>query len=215
MRTIRVTYSKTDRCIFVSHLELLRTFNRALMCSGIPVCCSEGFNPHYLITFALPLPTGCSSVCEYADIKIQDGYEGDAVLSLNKNLPDGIKITGCGDPDTKMQDITAARYEVSFETGSEKDAQAFADKAVSDLMSDSMFIEKLGKSNGRKVVKQIYLTGLVKDLSVSVSGCNAVFELTLPANGPQNINPVKLAMKLIKMSGVTVTDLHIKRTQII
>ena len=36
----------------------------------LPLWYTQGFNPHPKLVFGLPLPIGCESVCEMADIKL-------------------------------------------------------------------------------------------------------------------------------------------------
>ena len=78
---------------YISHLDLLRTFTRSIHRAGLPVRYSQGFNPHQLITFSLPLPIGVTSETEFVDIDFEDTVSGDEIISaLNRNLPPDIKI---------------------------------------------------------------------------------------------------------------------------
>ena len=52
---VRIQFSKGYEVKYVSHLDLMRTFNRMLMRSGLPVSYTQGFNPHIILTFAQPL----------------------------------------------------------------------------------------------------------------------------------------------------------------
>ncbi|MBQ0110113.1 MAG: TIGR03936 family radical SAM-associated protein, partial [Clostridiales bacterium] len=56
MADYRVTFTKTGRLKYISHLDLQRAVTRLLLRSGIPIQWSEGFNPHPRINIALPLP---------------------------------------------------------------------------------------------------------------------------------------------------------------
>jgi len=68
----RLKFSKTGMGKFISHLDLLRTFTRAIHRADLPVKYSQGFNPHQLITFSLPLPIGVTSETEFVDIDFED-----------------------------------------------------------------------------------------------------------------------------------------------
>ena len=70
---------------FISHLDLLRCFERAILRSGLPVEYSQGFNPHQKMTFALPLPVGVTSECEAVDIFFDDGKATDAEITEKLN----------------------------------------------------------------------------------------------------------------------------------
>ncbi len=60
----RLLFSKTGRAKYISHLDLMRTFQRAFFRSGIQIRHTEGFNPHPFVSIALPLSVGYSSQCE-------------------------------------------------------------------------------------------------------------------------------------------------------
>jgi radical SAM family uncharacterized protein/radical SAM-linked protein len=91
---IRVRYSKTGAMIFLSHLELITLFTRAVKRAGIPVKFSQGFHPHPKFSFATALSVGVESFAEYLDIEIEPGYGADSVReSLNRVLPEGIAVT--------------------------------------------------------------------------------------------------------------------------
>ena len=46
MREVRLLFSKTDRCKYISHLDINRCMSRALTRAKIPLWYTEGFNPN-------------------------------------------------------------------------------------------------------------------------------------------------------------------------
>ncbi len=70
MRRTRLLFSKTGRARYISHLDLMRTFQRVFLRAGIRLRHTEGFNPHPYMVFALPLPVGCESDCELLDFDL-------------------------------------------------------------------------------------------------------------------------------------------------
>ena len=72
MRKMRVMYKKTGRAVYISHLDIMRTFQRALKRADIDVKHTEGFNPHPYISIALPLSLGYSGECEFLDMVVLD-----------------------------------------------------------------------------------------------------------------------------------------------
>ena len=90
---IRVKYSKTGAMIFLSHLELLTLFTRAVKRADIPVKYSQGFHPHPKFSFATALSVGVESLAEYLDIEVAPEFDADSLReSLNRSLPDGIAV---------------------------------------------------------------------------------------------------------------------------
>ena len=49
----RLLFSKTGRAKYISHLDLMRTFQRAFARAGIQIKHTEGFNPHPFVSIAL------------------------------------------------------------------------------------------------------------------------------------------------------------------
>lgn len=60
----RLAFSKADTAKFISHLDLMRTFQRSFLRAGIAIKHTEGFNPHAFVSIPLPLSVGFSSGCE-------------------------------------------------------------------------------------------------------------------------------------------------------
>ena len=90
---LRLRFSKTDTLRFIGHLDFLRVFMQTIRRSGLPVAYSQGFNPHQIISFALPLSLGMESVHDYADITLTEEIPYDEICSsINAVAPRGLKI---------------------------------------------------------------------------------------------------------------------------
>ncbi|MDR1065692.1 MAG: TIGR03936 family radical SAM-associated protein [Oscillospiraceae bacterium] len=85
--------SKLGAAKYISHLDFMRTARRAFIRAGIPLRYSEGFNPHPLMSFALPLSVGQESVCELLDFELAGEMPPDALKRLAAALPEGITAT--------------------------------------------------------------------------------------------------------------------------
>jgi len=90
---IRIRFSKTGSMRFLSHLEMLNLFSRAVKRAGVPIRFSSGFHPHPKFSFATALSVGVESVAEYFDMEIASGYGAQRVREqLNSVLPEGMEI---------------------------------------------------------------------------------------------------------------------------
>jgi radical SAM-linked protein len=72
-------------------------WERALRRSRLPVALSQGFNPHPLLSFGLALPTGCESLGEYLDARLEESRPGEVGLPglpalLTELLPEGLAV---------------------------------------------------------------------------------------------------------------------------
>ena len=92
MHKYRLRFKKTGRSVYISHLDLMRTMQRAFLRAALPIKYSEGFNPHALISILLPLPLGMESVCELMDFRLaQELPCGEICQRLSAALPEGIR----------------------------------------------------------------------------------------------------------------------------
>ena len=55
MIAYRIKFEKGDDVKFISHLDVMRYFQRAIKRAELPIGYSQGFNPHQLMSFASPL----------------------------------------------------------------------------------------------------------------------------------------------------------------
>ena len=79
---------------FISHLDLMRLFHRALRRAGLPVTITKGFSPRIKMSIMKALKLGVESASEealfYMDEKVAPG---EFLARINAKLPDGVKIT--------------------------------------------------------------------------------------------------------------------------
>ena len=90
---IRAIFSKTGNMAFVSHLDLMRLFQRAARRAKAPVAVTKGFSPHLKISITKALKLGVESEAEEA-VFFMDERVGPQKFAeaLNEKLPDGVRI---------------------------------------------------------------------------------------------------------------------------
>lgn len=72
MPKYRIEYAKKGFARFLSHLELLRTFNRALRRSSLPLNFTRGFRPRPKVSYGPPLAVGIAGLHEYLDFELTE-----------------------------------------------------------------------------------------------------------------------------------------------
>ena len=93
MDKLRLRFEKTGRAVYISHLDLMATMQRAFARAGLELKYSEGFNPHPLISILLPLSVGTASRCELMDFRLREDAELSALPArLTAVLPEGIRV---------------------------------------------------------------------------------------------------------------------------
>lgn len=110
-------FSKQDRLKYISHLDMMRTFQRALRRAELPVAFTQGFSPHPKMAFASALSVGLTSEGEYLDIVMDKDIDTEEFgITLNSALPSGLKIMQSARIDPKhpslMSLIERAAYRI-------------------------------------------------------------------------------------------------------
>lgn len=145
---LRATFKKGETLRFTGHLDILRTFVRGLRRAEIPVKYSEGFNPHAVLTFALPLGVGTTSECEIVDIAVTEQIPvEDFISKVNANMPkDAIEILKAEYTDEKMPEIVKAEYMITYENATPIDTSLLGKAFSSPIM-----VEKKSKRQMNEV----------------------------------------------------------------
>ncbi len=83
-----ISFEKGELVRHIGHLDLMRSMQRALRRSGLPIKYSKGFNPHIVMSFASPLSVGIWGKHELMDVSLEEEIPAGLFLTeLNKNLP--------------------------------------------------------------------------------------------------------------------------------
>ena len=107
----RAVFSKTGRAKYISHLDLMRAFQRVFKRAPLPIWHTQGFNPHVYIMFPLALPLGTDSRVEIMDFALtEDIPYGEVLERMNAQTPVGLEIVSVSKPEHKHTDITSAEY---------------------------------------------------------------------------------------------------------
>jgi radical SAM-linked protein len=114
---LRVTFTRGDDMKYVTHLDMMRFWERALRRAAIPVTYSEGFSPHPQIALAAPLAVGVTSDCELMDVFLDERMTPRAFIdALAQQVPPAITITHAREAGMALPslqaDVRAAEYEV-------------------------------------------------------------------------------------------------------
>lgn len=187
MREVRLVFSKTDRCKYISHLDINRCISRALSRAQIPLWYTEGFNPHPYMSFSLPLSLGVESLCESVDLRITGDITDEEIKNrLNAVLPTGIKIQRVYEDFRDCSEIAFSDYVYKIEF---KDNETALSKIKEVLSSDCIMVLKKGKQGRRKILKETDIKPYIDRYSLSVRDGAVVLNIRLAAGPDKNLNP--------------------------
>lgn len=163
MDKLRLRFTKTGRAVYISHLDLMHTMQRAFFRAGCELKYSEGFNPHPQISIALPLSVGTASLCEIMDFKLNGETDlTELPARLTAVMPEGISVLEAYEQRRKNAEIKWLQVEGLFEYD-ERDAAAMAAALERFFSQGQIVIEKrtkrgMGETDIRPAIKSIAFT---------------------------------------------------------
>lgn len=137
---LRVTFGRGEPLRFVSHLDLMRFWERAMRRAGIAVDYSEGFSPHPRIALGAPLPVGTTGAAELMDVVLSESLPPEEfVTRVRPQLPDGVTISDAREVPLNLaslqSQLRAADYRVTLTEGASAEQATAAVARFLDLES--------------------------------------------------------------------------------
>lgn len=113
----RLLFEKTGNAIWISHLDLMRLFQRAFKRAGLLLTHTQGFNPRPSVSIAMPMSVGVESVCELLDFDLDgESVTCDEILfRLNKALVEGVRVLRVYENGKKIRDLACLHCQVILE----------------------------------------------------------------------------------------------------
>lgn len=183
----RLLFSKTGRAKYISHLDLMRTFQRAFARAHIQIKHTEGFHPHPFVSIALPLSVGYSSQCEILEFGLVGGVTAEELPArLTAAMPEGIQIHQCYPAQSKLKDLSYLNYIMNFEYPEGRPQET--EPAMRELLSrDSLVVQK--KSNkSKKGFTEVDLIPLIRSWNLECQSDTMTLDAIVSAQNP-GLNP--------------------------
>ena len=157
----RMVFEKTGDSVWISHLDLMRVFQRAFRRAGLLLKHSQGFTPRAIVSIALPLSVGMESHCELLDFELEDGTVP-TVEQINEKLPAGIRALSISDGGRKLKELThlQAKLKLQYDGGVPTDAP---EGILALFARDELILEK----HSRKGDTQTNILPLLTKLELS------------------------------------------------
>ncbi|NLZ46768.1 MAG: DUF2344 domain-containing protein [Clostridiales bacterium] len=214
----RLVFTKLGRTKFISHLDLMRTMQRAFKRAKLPIWYTQGFNPRSYIMFSLALPLGMESEIETMDFALLEEISFDDVKeSLNAVLPLGMKIVSVSKPVFETIDIEKADYKLEITTN--KDVFETKDLFEEFLKLDEINIEKKVKARRTRKAgtKLVNVKEYIEPLNIYVKDDCLAIELRLATSSGNrfNLNANAVLDSFCLLNDIKITNYSAKRTRII
>lgn len=180
----RLLFEKTGNSVWISHLDLMRVFQRAFRRAGLLLKHSQGFNPRAIVSIALPLSVGVDSVCELLDFELEgETRQSELASRLNAALPAGIRVLDVYEGGRKIKELTHLRVRITMEY--DQGVPDGAAETISALFArDRLVMEKRSKRG----VTETDIIPMIRSYSVSAGDDKLLLEAVICAQNP-SLNP--------------------------
>lgn len=191
----RLLFEKTGNAVWISHLDLMRLFQRAFKRAGLPLTHTQGFNPRPSVSIALPLSVGVESRCELLDFEL-DGADvscDEIRLRLNNALVAGVRVLDVYKEGQKIRHLAYLECDVVLEY--DRGVPDHAAQCIQDLFrKDEILVEKKGK-NGLTVQN---ISPMILNLSVAEENAQSLRIHALVCCQNPTLNPMQLVAAIEK-----------------
>lgn len=187
----RLLFEKKGNAVWISHLDLMRVFQRSFKRAGLPLTHTQGFNPRPSVSIALPLSVGVESTCEILDFDL-DGQSvscDEICARLNEVLVEGVRVLKVYEEGRKIKHLALLDCVVSLEYDAGVPQQA-VETLQNFFAQEEILVEKKSKSAG--IIEQ-NIVPMIKSLDVAaVDGNTVELRGRICCQNP-TLNPMQLA----------------------
>ena len=190
----RALFEKTGNARYISHLDLMRVFQRAFKRAGLPLTHTQGFNPRPSVSIALPLSLGVESQCELLDFELESPYACAEIREkLNAALIDGVYIREVYEQGQKLKNLALLQSRLVLED--DRHISDDAEDVIQSLFSrPELIVEKKGK-NG---TTQQDIIPMLRRLAVKKLSDREVEITALHSCQNPSLNPMQLSAAITK-----------------
>ena len=191
----RLLFEKTGNAVWMSHLDLMRMFQRAFKRAGLPLTHTQGFNPRPSVSIALPLSVGVESRCELLDFDLEGEsipYE-EICQRLNHALVAGVKVLEVYPQGKKIGQLALlqCQLELEYDAG----VSAKAEEQIKELFQREEIIVEKRTKNG--MVEQ-NIVPMIRRLELSHKDNNTLLISALICCQNPTLNPAQMAIAIEK-----------------
>lgn len=186
---VRLKFSKVGRVKYVGHLDTMRLFQRLIKVAQLPVSYSQGFSPHSLVYFALPLAVGMSSEGEYMEIVMDEAVPPKEVKErLQKVMVEGITLVDAYEVEEKsaslMSLVQGAHYVISLKCPNNPEITAESLRTIIKESSELIVMKK-----GKKGIAPVDIKPLILKTDFNDGQEHIEINLQVYAGSSKNLNP--------------------------
>ena len=191
----RALFEKTGMAAYISHLDLMRLFQRSFKRAGLPLTHTKGFNPRPSVSIALPLSLGVQSHCELLDFDL----EGESISCqeikerLNRTLTEGVRILEVYENGAKLKHLAYLSCDLVLEYDAGVPENA-AERLRTMFALPELTVEKKGKNGPTEQ----NIAPMIRELEITEDNANELILHTVICCQNPTLNPALLAAAIAK-----------------
>ena len=208
---VRVKYAKTGPLKFISHLDVMRYFQKSIRRAGLDIAYSTGLSPHQVISFAAPMPLMLTSEAEYFDAEFNSLPSHDEFVK---------RLNDVGNPFMAVRDaailpekslnsmaaVTASSYQITLTEKGKKEIGEVWEKHFPDkLMELSNDREIIVVKKTKTKEEPTDIRPMIHELEYRIDG--SVYML-LAAGSKVNLRPEQVLTEMCRRSDITYDRFH-------
>ena len=193
MSKLRLLFIKEAQASYISHLDLLRTIQRAFPRTELDIRHSQGYHPHPIISIVLPLPVGQSSDCELLDFEVTQTTDGSGIAEkLNTGMPCGLRVLDCYEAKRPVRELAFLRADLELEYDNGVPANA-AQQLTELFGKEELIIQKRTK---RKELADVDIAPMIQSVAFEQDEHTVRGTVVVQAQNP-GLNPQLLERAIV------------------
>lgn len=190
----RLLFEKTGNAVYISHLDLMRLFQRAFKRAGLPLTHTHGYNPRPSVSIALPMSVGVESQCELLDFDLEgESVPCDEILRrLNEVLVDGVRGLQVYEDGRKIKNLAYLDCQVTMEY--DRPVPDDAAQQMEELFRQGEVLVEKKSKNG---VTEQNIIPMIRGLTIEKGDGQLVVAARVCCQNP-TLNPAQLVVAVEK-----------------
>lgn len=190
----RLLFEKTGNAIWMSHLDLMRVFQRSFKRAGLTLKHTQGFNPRPSVSIALPLSVGVASCCELLDFELDGQQEiscEEIRSKLNKTLVEGVRVIESYPNGRKLGELALLSCQIVLEYDSgiqESDLEQ-----IRRLFEQSSLVLPKKTKNG---IQDQDIIPLIRRLTFTQTGIHSITADAMICCQNPTLNPAQIVLAI-------------------
>ncbi|HZW50209.1 MAG TPA: TIGR03936 family radical SAM-associated protein [Bacillota bacterium] len=156
---IFMKFHKNPEVRWISHLDLIKVWERAVRRARLPVALSQGFNPRPKMSLATALAVGVSSDAEYIEMELTEELPlKDILQRISSQMPSGLPIIEVGTLPEKslalMSLVFASLYRITLplhDTNETEELQS----ALTALLAEKQLVLNYHNREGKSISQDL------------------------------------------------------------